>query len=83
MAGLGPDTTGDAAAMQDLLIGLHSLVQRFDAGKSASSTPVSAWVSDSLGVGQVMTKVAVSPAPALGQGSVALTSPVITVASGV
>lgn len=46
---IGLATTGDAAAVLDLLVGLSSLVQRFDAGMWASSTPVLALVSYSPG----------------------------------
>lgn len=40
-AGLGPAVTGDSMAIHDLLVGLRSLVQRFDVGALASSTSVS------------------------------------------
>lgn len=74
-----PRRAGDSTAIHDLLVGLRSLVQRFDVGALASSTPVLAWVPDA---GRTVTQVSETLVPVPGQGSVAVVSPGDTVVSG-
>lgn len=69
--GPGPTGMGDSTAVHDLLVGLCSLVQRFDVGSSAGAAPVEAWVPYSLGVGRAVTQVPAVSLPAPGQVQVA------------